>query len=394
MSARAPAVALAALVAVGALGLAAFAQDSPGAAPPSPSAAPSTPSRTDERLKAIRERRQRLEEDLARLRGEEKSLLGEVEQLELEVRLRTEQLRETQAVLVRANEELEATTARTQRLQKSLADARPVLAARARALYKLGELSYMRMLLSVEGPAEIFRGYRFVSALARNDKQRVAGFRRDLTDLGTAQRDLERRTQEALVLRAELVRMRRALDSDRRRKSALLTSLVEKKETNVAYLAELEQAETRLGQMIAGLGSGDVAVPVAAFRGSLPWPATGRVRTGFGRHKHPRFDTYTVQNGIDIAAPLDAPVAAVHEGTVAFADAFRGYGLMVVIDHGDKYHTLYAHLGEAKVRPGQRVAAGEVIGTVGASGVAGPGVYFEVRGQGKPQDPMEWLARP
>jgi septal ring factor EnvC (AmiA/AmiB activator) len=134
-------------------------------------------------------------------------------------------------------------------------------------------------------------------------------------------------------------------------------------------------------------------VPITVFKGALPWPAYGRVRIAFGRHKHPRFETYTLHNGIEIDAPLDAPVNAVHDGTVAFADQFLGYGLMVILDHGGKNHTLYAHLAETRVQPGQHVSAGDVVGTVGASSIEGPGLYFELRSQGKPQDPLEWLTR-
>ena len=87
-------------------------------------------------------------------------------------------------------------------------------------------------------------------------------------------------------------------------------------------------------------------------------------------------------------------MAAVHDGTVAFADQFLGYGLLVILDHGGKNHTLYAHLAEARVQARRpRRPPGHVVGTVGASGVEGPGVYFEVRSQGKPQDPLEWLTR-
>ena len=196
-----------------------------------------------------------------------------------------------------------------------------------------------------------------------------------------------------MTLRADLDRTRRSLEGDRQRKSELLTSLVEKKETHAAYLQELEEAEAKLGQLLSGLSAADVSVPITVFKGALPWPAAGRVRTTFGRHKHPRFETYTFHNGIEVQAPADAPVAAVHDGTVAFADQFLGYGLLVILDHGGKNHTLYAHLAEARVKTGDHVAAGAVVGTVGASGVDGPGVYFEVRSQGKPQDPLEWLTR-
>jgi septal ring factor EnvC (AmiA/AmiB activator) len=173
-----------------------------------------------------------------------------------------------------------------------------------------------------------------------------------------------------------------------------LTEIVEKKETNAAYLQELEDAEARLKDLLQGLAEGDVAVPVAAFKGALPWPSEGRVRSAFGRHKHPKFDTYTVQNGIEIEAPADSPVAAVHEGTVVFAERFKGYGLMVVVDHGGKHHSLYAHLAEARVQSGQKVAAGEILGTVGVTGLEGPGLYFEMRFQGRPEDPLEWLRPP
>lgn len=363
----------------------------PFPSPASTARGDATPS--DDRLRRVRERREVIQRDLARLRGEEKGLLAEVERLDLEVRLRAEQLRETQIVLHRANEQMDATVRRVRELEASVAEARPQLAARARALYKMGELSYLRMLLSVERPSDMLRGYRFVSALARRDRERMAALRADLASLAATREELQKKTREALALRAELDRARRALEADRQRKSELLTSIVERKETHAAYLQELEEAEGKLRRLLSGLSPGDVAVPITVFKGALPWPAAGRVRAAFGRHKHPRFETYTLHNGIEIEAPVDTPVAAVHDGAVAFADQFLGYGLLVILDHGGKNYTLYAHLAEARVQPGQRVAAGEVVGTVGASSLDGPGLYFEMRSQGKPQDPLEWLAR-
>jgi septal ring factor EnvC (AmiA/AmiB activator) len=357
-------------------------------------AAPAGPSIQDERLRKVQERRKALEQDLARLRGQEKSLLGEVERLEVEVRLRGEELREIQIGLQRIQEQMDATVKRLKELEAQVERERPALSARARALYKLGELSYLRLLLSVDRPSDIFRGYRFVTALARRDNQRIAAFRADLQTLARTRADLEAKTREAVALRESRERARRSLDADRRRKTALLTQIVERKETHTAYLAELQEAEARLSGLLEGLAEGDVTVPVAAFKGALPWPAAGRVRSTFGRHKHPKFDTYTVQNGIEIEARADTPVTAVHEGSVVFAERFKGYGLMVVVDHGGKHHSLYAHLGEARVQPGQRVAAGEVIGTVGTTTLEGPGLYFEMRFQGRPEDPVEWLRPP
>ena len=347
----------------------------------------------DVRLRRVRERREALRQELQQLRAQEKTVLGEIERLELEVRLRGEELKEIQLQLQRTNEQMDVTLQRVRDLEGSVDRTRPVLAARARALYKLGELSYLRLLLSVERPSDLVRGYRFVSTLARRDRQRLATFRGDLTALAETRAELEKRTREALTLRSAVERARRGLEADRRRKSQLLTSLVERKETQAAYLEELGAAEARLEQLVRGLEQGEVSVPVAAFKGSLPWPVAGRVRSSFGRRKHPRFDTYTVQNGIEIDAGLETPVVAIHEGTVVFAERFRGYGLLVVVDHGGKHHSLYAHLAESRVAVGQRLAAGDVIGLVGGSGIEGPGLYFEVRSQGRPEDPLEWLRR-
>jgi septal ring factor EnvC (AmiA/AmiB activator) len=302
-------------------------------------------------------------------------------------------LRETQLELQRNQSQMEATGKRVRELEASVETTRPQLAAHARALYKLGELSYLRLLLSVDRPSDFFRGYRFVSALARRDNERMAGFRADLQTLTEKRGELERRAREATTLRAQLEGARRGLETQREKKTELLTSIVEKKETHAAYVAELERAEGQLRRLLEGLEQGEVAVPVSAFRGTLPWPVAGDVRSGFGRHKHPRFDTYTVQNGVEIEAALDSPARAVYEGTVVFADRFRGYGLMVVVDHGGKHHSLYAHLAETSVEVGQKVAAGDVLGTVGATSVEGPGLYFEIRFQGKPEDPLDWLKK-
>jgi septal ring factor EnvC (AmiA/AmiB activator) len=348
-------------------------------------------SAPDERLRRVQERRATLERELQKLRGQERSLVGDVESLEVQVRLRGAQLRENELFLERANLQMDETLKRVRGLEKSVRETRPVLAARARALYKLGELSYVRILLSVDHPSDIFRGYRFVTALARRDNQRFAGFRADLAALTASRAELEKRTQEAMNLRTELERTRRSLEADRKRKTELLTSIVEEKELHAAYVQELEEAEGKLKDLLGGLGEGNVSVPLSAFKGSLPWPLTGRVRVPFGKRKHPKFDTYTIQNGIEIEASEGTRVAAIHDGSVAFADRFQGYGLMVILDHGGKHYSLYAHLGESAVQVGQAVSAGDVLGSVGSDPAS---LYFEIRFQSQPQDPLEWLAKP
>ncbi len=340
------------------------------------------------RLETVRARRAALERELARMRGQEKTLLGDVERLELELRLRGDELVEIQLVLKRTRAELDANVARVRKLEASLATARPGLAAHARALYKLGEMSYLRLLLSIDHPADFFRGFRLIETLARRDNARVAAFRSDLAALAAEKAALEQRTRESIALRTQLSAARRNLDVQRARKTELLTSLVERKELNAAYVEELAQAESRLQELLAGLGGPEVTVPMGVLRGGLPRPASGPVRAGFGRRKHPRFDTYTIHNGIEIEVTPDSPVRAVYDGRVVFAERFQGYGLMVVIDHGGKHHSLYAQLAEIAVSVGQEVKTGAFLGSAGAS------LYFEMRNRGRAEDPEEWLQNP
>jgi septal ring factor EnvC (AmiA/AmiB activator) len=353
-------------------------------------AAGETP-KPDERLARIEERKKVLEAELARLRGEEKGLVSQVEQLTVGVRLKGEELHEAEIVLQKANAEMDETLSRVRGLEKSVAATRPVLAARARDLYKLGSLSYVRLLLSVDHPQDFFRGYRFVAALARRDNERIAAFRKDLVSLTATRNELEKKTRQALSVRAESEKARRDFEEERKRKAELLTSIVEKKELHAAYVHELEDAEGRLRSLLAGLSEGDVTVPLPAFKGSLPWPVPGRIKVPFGKRKSSRFETYTIENGVEIETPPETSVAAVHDGTVVFADRFQGYGLLVVLDHGGRHYTLYGHMGEISVQTGDRVLGGGVLGKTEAE--PGSSLYFEVRYQEQAEDPAEWLKK-
>ena len=223
----------------------------------------------------------------------------------------------------------------------------------------------------------------------------MSAFRSDLAALTTERATLEQRTRESIALRSRLTAARRNLDAQRARKTELLTSLVERKELNAAYVEELAQAEARLQQLLAGLAGAEVAVPLGAFRGSLPWPVEGRVRAGFGRRKHPRFDTYTVHNGLEIEAPPDGRGARRARGPGRLRRP-----LPRLRPHGRGRPRRQAPLA-LRAAGGDRGGAGAGGGrgdgrwarpTRGAR--TGPGVYFEMRYQGRPEDPLDWLHRP
>src|SRR5690606_15339859 len=125
----------------------------------------------------------------------------------------------------------------------------------------------------------------------------------------------------------------------------------------------------------------------------LPWPVTGDIVRRFGRQRDPRFGTVVVRNGIDIATATGTDVQAVHPGTVAFADTFEGFGRVVIVDHGSGAFSLYGYLSRIAVSQGEPVAAGQLIGEVGEAPAGGPALYFELRVDGRPVDPLQWLKR-
>ncbi|HEX7550354.1 MAG TPA: peptidoglycan DD-metalloendopeptidase family protein, partial [Candidatus Methylomirabilis sp.] len=128
-------------------------------------------------------------------------------------------------------------------------------------------------------------------------------------------------------------------------------------------------------------------------RGKLPWPSSGALASTFGRQEHPRFHTVTFNRGIEISAPQGREIVAVADGTVIYADWFKGYGRLLILDHGGGYFTLYAHASDLMAKAGDSVAGGQAIARVGDSGsLEGPQLYFELRHKGKPQDPLAWLA--
>jgi septal ring factor EnvC (AmiA/AmiB activator) len=136
-----------------------------------------------------------------------------------------------------------------------------------------------------------------------------------------------------------------------------------------------------------------IDLPLRPFQGDLPWPVAGPVLTRFGRSTTGSFGTSIQRNGIEIGATSGTPVHAVHGGTVAYAAPFTGYGVMVILDHGQDAFTVYGHLSGTALRPGAVVNRGQLVGTSGATPAGEAAAYFEVRIDGRPVNPVQWLRR-
>jgi septal ring factor EnvC (AmiA/AmiB activator) len=172
-----------------------------------------------------------------------------------------------------------------------------------------------------------------------------------------------------------------------------MSEIDSRRDLTAQFVGELQVAYDKIQLQLSGPAEGrsdTVAVPLLPFRGALDWPTTGRISSRFGQTEG-RLGGSAVKNGVEIAATEDLPVRAVHGGTVAYADAFTGLGTLVILDHGTNNYSLYGYLGSVSVAAGGQVETGGEIGRVGASPAGPPALYFELRIDGKPIDPVQWL---
>jgi septal ring factor EnvC (AmiA/AmiB activator) len=213
---------------------------------------------------------------------------------------------------------------------------------------------------------------------------------------------LELKKQQLDGERQTLAQAKESVRKEAQNKKILLASLRHEKESRIRAVKELEAAALRLQKMMEEISRRAAKRPpdiqpgvgLAALRGKLDWPVKGDLISGFGKARHPEVAAEVFHNGIDIEAPVGEEVRAVEKGTVVFADRFSGYGKMVILDHGERYYTIYAHLSEILKRNGESVKRGEVLGKAGDSdSLSGSNLYFEMRKDGRSIDPVPWFAK-
>jgi septal ring factor EnvC (AmiA/AmiB activator) len=279
-----------------------------------------------------------------------------------------------------------------QRLRARLGALRPRLLARSR----MGAAGALPVLLSSASLGDLVKRRYLLDRILARDATLLGEAKAALSAREQARATQEREAGRLAALAREVGERRAIAEARREERETLLAALRTARGFHERAAAEAVAQAQKLATLVGGLGPAGAPAPgvFAARRGKLPRPADGPITVGFGRVVDPRFNTVTVQNGLDIAARSGAPVRAVAPGRVAHAGWFKGYGNLVILDHGDGYHTLVAHLGSMRAAMGVAVEAGAVLGTVGDSGsLKGAYLYFEVREKGRPVDPRPWLAR-
>jgi septal ring factor EnvC (AmiA/AmiB activator) len=354
--------------------------------------------------KQLREER----EKVAEARQRETSVLAELEQIEKRLADKQRDIGRLDARIKRVQAEVQTLRGDIDKLSSQRGDQQELLGQRLRAMYKVhAQGGALPIILSGEDPATRAATLRHLARLAALDARLIQEYRVTTDRLGDRKTREEARQAELAGLKTEAQREQSEFDRDAARRRTLLAKVRDERAYHERMVGELTEASRRLEAFIHELqarqrrvakapppapGIEPPSVGFGTLRGRLPWPTDGRVAAPFGAQVHPRFGTRTFRSGVDIEAEQGTGVTAVYPGHVVYTGWFKGYGNLIILDHGNEYYTLYAHVSETAVKEGDDVRQGQRIGSVGDTGsLSGARLYFEVRYQGKPQDPEQWL---
>jgi murein hydrolase activator len=359
------------------------------------------------RLKETQKQLKQEQEKAAEARKRESSVLAEIEDVERRLADKQREVRQLDQRIRKTQAEIQALHAEIGVLEHQRTGQEDALGRHLRTIYRIhAQGGALPLILSQDDPVARAVTVRQLSRLAALDARMIREYRLTSDRLGDRRAREESRQEELATLRAQATREQVEVDREAARRRVLLAKVRDERTYHERMVGELSEAARRLEAFIRDLQArqrrlakplpkGGIETPGTGFgslRGRLPWPTEGRIVTTFGAQVHPRFGTRTFRNGVDIEAGDGTDVLAVYPGHVVYTGWFKGYGNLIILDHGNDYYTLYAHVGEMLVHEGDEVKLGHRIGTVGDTGsLAGTRLYFEVRYQGKPLDPQEWL---
>ncbi len=368
----------------------------------------------------------------ARERGSLREKKQKLEKLQQEIATERKKARATeareaavQATLKKIQQDLEKNTRELETLEANLkADERAIRdkqqeirraedqaqeiterwAGRLRALYKQGQFGVYRLLFSADSLTDMAVRMKYLRTVTAHDRDLSERYTATITALQEKQAALKARRTAHAKTRKRLEATQGAIADEKWRQRILLARLGEEKEGYRTAIRELESAAKGLQELITRLSkqaksrtTPSPVLPPGPFtdrKGKLPWPTKGQVAFHFGRQENSKYHVATFSNGIAIRAPLGQGIQAVYDGVILYAGWFRGYGMLIIVDHGQGFYSLYAHASDLLVQVGDTVQGGQPIGRVGETGsLEGPQLYFELRYEGEPQDPLVWLAK-
>ena len=315
-----------------------------------------------------------------------------------------EQLRAIQQELDTAEDEFEAVNDQLEnteqhiksnielsnRLTKKLEVQTKTLHRRIRDIYKNGQVNYLDVLLGAKDFNDFVGRMDILKKILAYDNALIQGTKADRETLRKAKHQLETDRAKIVELRKLAAAKREQVASRRQERRGVLNAATYERETAERAYRELIETSRQIEQMIKRIQSGEKNI--GGSTGTMTWPADGEVTSPFGWRVHPIFGTQRLHTGIDIGADYGDAIRAADGGVVIHADWMGGYGNAVIIDHGNGISTLYAHNSQLLVSEGQTVSKGQTVARCGSTGYStGPHLHFEVRQNGSPVNPLNYL---
>jgi murein hydrolase activator len=360
--------------------------------------APLTFGPPETQLRQIKERLGQRQGEASAYTEQESDIIDSLDKIDANlnpIEKKTDALAEEVAGLTARITENETQTAK---LKKQVADLETYAARRLVAVYKLGRIGTLPLMASADSLFDFLVRKKRLERLLAYDATVWHSLSSKKADLVALQATLKAQREALQPQVLMLEKEKEVLTQRRNERKKLLIEIKGKKSLALAAIAALKRAAEALDQQITSAASmpggakGDS--DFSALKGLLNMPVRGIIISFYGPYTSSRLHVSGFRSGIDIAADRGEPIRAVDRGETIFAGWFRGYGNMVIIDHGDHYCTLYAHAQEIFKKKGDPVTSGEVIATVGDTGsLQGPKLHFEIRHYGKPVDPLTWLGK-
>ncbi|HEY5648317.1 MAG TPA: peptidoglycan DD-metalloendopeptidase family protein [Nitrospiria bacterium] len=351
-----------------------------------------------DRLKSEIERQKKKRSEAAKT---ESSILDQMEDIDHERALKKKELSVVNLQLAQRDREIRELEQELQVLRQEVREKEELVRDRVRALYQDGRFGSLKVLVGSRDYYEFIKRYYYLSWVSEKQGRLLGGFREAVASLLPKEAELKKARAELAEYKTTINRNLARIKKEKKKKETLLARVKTEKATRERTIEELEVSRAKIQDLIQELEKGRLSrAPSASLgfsrqRGFLDWPTKGRILSKFGRQKHPDFDTTINRKGIEIQASEGRPIRSVFDGTVVYADWFKGYGLLVILDHGGNYYSLYAHAAELLVVPGDKVTRRQVIGKIGDTGLTKKAnLYFEIRNGSKAENPLKWLKKP
>ena len=359
-------------------------------------------------LEGLKKKIETEKKDLYRLRHKETSVADSLSKIQSELNKRNKEIERASAKLSSITGEMKLKQTEEEKLAASRAMRLTMLQKRAAALYRWSRAGSSLVLLNGEiSPSNFMQRRHYLAAALAFDRELLKKLAEESQRQAELQHELAQKSEELAEQKLALGEAKEAIRQEAQKKQLLLTSLRREKSARLRALQQMEAAAGRLEKMLEDIARramvkkpGELpsaptpGIGLGALRGRLEWPVRGQVTAPFGKFRHPEFDGEILRKGIDIEAALGEEIKVVEKGRVVYADRFSGYGRMVIVDHGERYYTIYGHLSEILKKVGETVSRAETLGRAGdGDSPARAKLYFEIRKDGHSVDPVPWFRK-